>query len=86
MYADADGSAQYASVVFDGEKRSFYYLNQLDGIHIGTRVRVPYGAENKERIGTVKEVRRYDAGEFPFPIWRTKEIIAKVEPSEGEQK
>lgn len=81
MYADADGSAQYASVVFDGEKRSFYYLSLLDDIHVGTRVRVPYGAENKERVGKVKEMRRYCAGEYPFPIWRTKEIIAKVETS-----
>ncbi|MEG1515342.1 MAG: ADP-ribosylglycohydrolase family protein [Clostridia bacterium] len=73
--AEPDGSAEYASVLLDGGNRTFYYQNMQNDVHIGSRVRVPFGAENKERVGTVKAIARYEAGTYPFPLSNTKRLL-----------
>ena len=67
----------YVSVVPEGNKRSCYYITDDETISVGDKVLVPFGKNELE--GEVIEVESYGECDVPFPIYKTKAIIKKVQ-------
>jgi primosomal protein N' len=63
----------YVSVVFEENKKSFYYTTDDETISIGDKVLVPFGKNELE--GEVVEIEICSECDVPFPLWKTKAII-----------
>ena len=64
----------YCSVAFDNG-RSYYYRTVDSNIQSGTRVVVPVGKYNAQKIVTIVSVGTYGWKDAPYPVRKTKEII-----------
>lgn len=74
--AGKPGELKYCSVAISGEK-TYYYLTDDDTLSIGDRVIVPFGSDNSEKSGIIKEIEYYLPERVPFPVEKTKTIIKK---------
>ena len=63
----------YVSVVFEENKKSYYYTTDDETISIGDKVLVPFGKNELE--GEVVEIEICSECDVPFPLWKTKAII-----------
>ncbi len=66
----------YCTVTF-GSSRTYDYICDLPGVCVGDDVVVPVGEEDSERIARVVSVNEYRYDEVPYPIAKTKRVIAK---------
>ena len=80
LYAFDGGSGTekyiYASVAFDGSKKSYYYTTNDTTIAVGDKVLAPFGKDEIE--GEVVEIDNYTELDVPFPLKKTKAIIKKL--------
>ncbi|MBQ1263594.1 MAG: hypothetical protein IIX89_04830 [Oscillospiraceae bacterium] len=66
----------YASVEFEGNKKTFYYALNDEDLHIGDKVLVPFG--QRELEGVIVEIDNYGEQDIPFSIEMIKTIIKKL--------
>lgn len=66
-------------VYFEDIGRYYYYLANGKRIKIGDSVVVPFGADNKEKIGTVICIKKTKRLGVQYPIDKIKSIIKKVQ-------
>ena len=67
----------YCSVVFGDDFHPYHYRMEDTSLKIGDKVLVPAGKENEECIATVVSVEEHTRLTVPFPLDKTKFIIAK---------
>lgn len=65
----------YCSVLFDSGK-SYYYRTNNTSITTGTKVIVPVGKYNAQKVGIVISTGIYKRSNAPYPVRQTKEIIS----------
>lgn len=58
------------------EGRTYWYLCELGGVDLGTRVIAPLGSHNRLQVGVVRRVLFADGPYAPYPIDRIKRIEA----------
>ncbi|MCR5165169.1 MAG: hypothetical protein K6C40_14225 [Thermoguttaceae bacterium] len=75
----------YCSVLPVGFSTTYYYLSFIGELVSGTRVQVPFGAENKLLPGTVTNCERFTACKVPFPIDKMKCIIRTLSEEDFEK-
>ena len=66
----------YCTVSF-GAGRTYDYICEIPDIKVGDKVIVPVGDEDTEKLATVKSVKEYGYDEVPYPVSKTKRILAK---------
>ncbi len=66
----------YCTVSFGGT-RTYDYICDIPDIHIGDEVIVPVGEEEIEKLAKVTDINEYRYDEVPYPVAKTKRIIAK---------
>lgn len=64
----------YCSVLPVGFSSPYFYINDSGPLAKGTRVEVPFGAENELRKGTVVNCAPFSEEDAPFPLANTKRI------------
>lgn len=64
----------YCTVLPAGFESTYYYLSFLGELEMGTRVEIPFGAENHLIAGTVLNCRTFNEDEVPFPLEKMKSI------------
>ena len=69
-------SYTYCTVNFGGS-RTYDYICEIPDIAIGDDVIVPVGEEEIEKIARVIDINEYSYDEVPYPVAKTKKIIAK---------
>ena len=72
----------YCSVVFGDDFHPYHYRMEDTSLKIGDKVLVPAGKENEECIATVVSVEEHTRLTVPFPLDKTKFIIAKYTEEE----
>lgn len=72
----------YCSVVFGDDFHPYHYRTEDTSLKIGDKVLVPAGKENEECIATVVSVEEHTRLTVPFPLNKTKFIIAKYTEEE----
>ena len=72
----------YCSVVFGDDFHPYHYRMEDTSLKIGDKVLVPAGKENEECIATVVSVEEHTRLTVPFPLNKTKFIIAKYTEEE----
>lgn len=71
----------YCSVQPKGVGNTYYYISDEE-IKINSFVKIPFGSENIETIGVVRNLGYYDEDNVPFPIEKTKRVICTVSSDE----
>ena len=66
----------YCTVTFGGN-RTYDYICEIPDIEIGDEVIVPVGDDEIEKIAKVTFVREYRYDDVPYPVSKTKKILAK---------
>lgn len=66
----------YCTVTFGGS-RTYDYICEIPSISVGDDVIVPVGEEETEKLAKVTAVNEYRYDEAPYPVAKTKRIIAK---------
>lgn len=66
----------YCSVTF-GSTRTYDYICDIREVKVGDEVVVPVGEEDTERIAKVVALNEYRYDEVPYPVAKTKRVIAK---------
>ena len=66
----------YCTVTFGGT-RTYDYICEIPDISIGDEVIVPVGEEETEKLAKVTAIKEYRYDEVPYPVSKTKRIIAK---------
>lgn len=66
----------YCTVTFGGS-RTYDYISELPHVSVGDEVIVPVSEEEIEKIAKVIAVNEYRYDEVPYPVAKTKRIIAK---------
>lgn len=74
----ANEKVMVCSMEFSGIGQCYTYISTDPTIKVGDRVIVPFGSENRENIGIVKDIGYYASNETPYPIEKTKKIIKKA--------
>ncbi len=69
-------SYTYCTVSFGGT-RTYDYICEIPDISVGDEVIVPVGEEEIEKLAKVTAIKKYRYDEVPYPISKTKRIIAK---------
>lgn len=69
----------YAKVRFNAGGKAYYYETIRDDLTIGDKVIVPFGQYNKEKIGTIIKIERYNSENLPHSYFSTKYILRKVD-------
>ncbi len=70
---------RYCRVHLDGIGRDFYYRTEDETLQADDFVAVPFGRENRERIGLLVSVTLCTAADAPYPPEKTKEILRRAE-------
>lgn len=63
----------FASVVFPGTVKSYYYLTEDESIEVGDYVIVPVGPENERKIVQVVNIEYFEKYDAPYPVDKIKE-------------
>ncbi len=66
----------YCTVTF-GSSRTYDYICEIPDISVGDEVIVPVGEDEIEKIAKVTDINEYRYDEVPYPVAKTKKIIAK---------
>lgn len=66
----------YCTVTFGGT-RTYDYICEIHDISVGDEVIVPVGEEEIEKLAKVTAIKEYRYDEVPYPVSKTKRIIAK---------
>ena len=69
----------YCMVRFSNEARTFSYITEDESLLAGEFVSVPFGKEDRVRVGQVVKVLRCTEADAPYPPERTKHILARAE-------
>lgn len=69
----------YCKVAFEDSERTFYYRTRNPELKVGDKVYVPFGRDFDKRIGAIISMEDFLGSEAPFPLWKTKHIVDKVE-------
>ena len=69
----------YAKVRFNAGGKAYYYEAARKDLVIGDKVIVPFGQNNKEKIGTIIEIETYNSENLPRSYFSTKYILRKVD-------
>ena len=75
------GDHIYCKVVFEQSAKTYYYLTDDESICVGDYVIVPVGKDNHEEVVQVVDIEYYQE-DTPFPLEKTKKIIAKYQDVE----
>ena len=70
---------RYCRIHLDGIGMDFYYRTEDEALQAGDFVAVPFGRENRERIGQLVSVALCTAADAPYPPEKTKEILRRTE-------
>ncbi len=70
---------RYCRIHLDGIGMDFYYRTENEALQAGDFVAVPFGRENRERIGQLVSVTLCTAADAPYPPEKTKEILRRTE-------
>jgi hypothetical protein len=68
----------YCSVSFEDSDRTYYYLTDNCKIRRGAFVAVPFGRNNEIKYGRVVCVDIHTRETAPFPVEKTKYIVASL--------
>lgn len=71
------GKYMFASVVFPGTVKSYYYLTEDESIEVGDYVIVPVGPENERKIVQVVNIEYFEKYDAPYSVDKIKRIIKK---------
>ena len=66
----------YCTVTF-GSSRTYDYISELPDISVGDEVIVPVGEDETEKLAKVTSISEYRYDKVPYPVLKTKRIIAK---------
>ncbi|MBQ7778998.1 MAG: hypothetical protein IJ404_00750 [Clostridia bacterium] len=66
----------YCTVTFGGT-HTYDYICEIPNISVGDDVIVPVGEEETEKLAKVTAISEYRYDEVPYPVSKTKRIIAK---------
>jgi hypothetical protein len=66
----------YCTVTFGGS-HTYDYICEITGISAGDDVVVPVGEDEVEKLAKVTAINEYRYDEVPYPVSKTKKIIAK---------
>ncbi len=66
----------YCTVTF-GSSHTYDYICEISDVSIGDDVIVPVGEEEIEKLAKVTAINEYRYDEVPYPVAKTKKIIAK---------
>lgn len=69
-------SYTYCTVTFGGN-HTYDYICEISDISVGDDVIVPVGEEEIEKLAKVTAIKKYRYDEVPYPVSKTKKIIAK---------
>ncbi len=69
-------SYTYCTVTFGGTY-TYDYICEIPNISVGDEVIVPVGEEETEKLAKVTAIKEYRYDEVPYPVAKTKRIIAK---------
>lgn len=83
MEPTAEDEYIYAKVRFKAGGRTYYYETTRKDLVIGDKVIVPFGQHDKEKIGTIVEIEKYDSEDLPYSYFSTKYILRKVDESQA---
>lgn len=83
MNAMNTGEVKYCGVEFSSGGHLYHYRTDNLDIAVGDRVIVPVGADNDERIAYIKTVEFCRWDNTPYPLEKTKAIIAKVSKNDS---
>lgn len=83
MNAMNTGEVKYCGVEFSSGGHLYHYRTDNLDIAVGDRVIVPVGADNDERIAYIKTVEFCRWDNTPYPLEKTKAIIAKVNKNDS---
>ena len=72
----AELSYTYCTVTFGGN-HTYDYICEISDISVGDEVIVPVGEEEIEKLAKVTAINEYRYDEVPYPVSKTKKIIAK---------
>ncbi len=72
----------YCQVTPEDINRSYSYISEIPDTLPGDLVVIPYGADNKEKFGTVVSTGIYDEWTAPYPVEYTKKILRKADDEE----
>lgn len=70
---------RYCRIHLDGIGRDFSYRTGEETLQAGDFVVVPFGRENRERVGQIVSVMLCTAADAPYPPEKTKEILRRTE-------
>lgn len=73
------GEYIYCSVVFEEGGNAYHYRTEDDSLHIGDRVRVPAGRENRPYTVTITDITYCLPEDAPYPPSRTKVILGRAD-------
>lgn len=74
---------KFCKVELEEEPRNtYYYFPESLSLHIGDKVIVPFGRDNKEVYGTVVSVGECYGSAFPFHVSKIKTVVKKLEREE----
>ncbi len=69
----------YCMVRFGNATRTFSYITEDESLRAGEFVSVPFGKEDRVRVGQVTKVIRCTEVDAPYPPERTKRVLARAE-------
>lgn len=76
----------YCSVAFSHDDlQTWYYITDDESITLGDYVKVPWGRQNKIRIGIIKDVEIFRESGVPFELAKTKKIFGIASREEFEE-
>ena len=79
----AEDEYVYAKVRFKAGGKAYYYETLRTDLTIGDKVIVPFGTYDKERIGTIVKIERYNSENLPHSYFSTKYILRKVDEEQA---
>ena len=83
MKPTAEDEYVYAKVRFKAGGKAYYYETTRQDLAIGSKVIVPFGQYNKQKIGTIVEIEKYNSDNLPHSYFSTKYILRKVDEEEA---
>ena len=73
---------RYCKVQPEGMNNKFYYYLSYEEVEADDTVIIPFGRDDHYTVGTVIDVKYYEAEEVPFPLDRMKAIYKVLQPGE----
>ena len=85
-YLKPESEYIYCSVAFSHDVlQTWYYITEDETLTLGDYVKVPWGRQNKIRIGIIKDIEIFSESEVPFELAKTKKILGISSRDEFEE-